>query len=159
MCIPLHHDFSRNPYRCSTERRLEYTVIITSPTSKGKAIPGQVWTGPEGSRSSKLPASLDNLQMKVLRLSAPMNGRFQPPENIPRTHFCFGKSPIQGKNAAGSMTSIKNSNPQSGIEATTFRLVSQCLNQLCHQQLKPSFFSSEDVCKLFLRNIGITQWR
>ena len=33
---------------------------------------------------------------------------------------------------AGSIKSIKNSIDKSGIEHTTFRLLLQCLNQLCH---------------------------
>jgi hypothetical protein len=54
---------------------------------EGKAIPLQAWTGPEGSRSSRLPD---------LRQSAHEGGKFVslthrpplPPGNISGTHFC-----------------------------------------------------------------------
>jgi len=55
---------------------------------KGKAIPLQAWTGPEGSRSLRLPNFQDNRQMKVVRLSALRTSRLYPPGNIPGTHFC-----------------------------------------------------------------------
>jgi len=42
---------------------------------KGKAIPLQAWTGPEGSRSLRLPEFLDSRHMKVVRLSALHTGR------------------------------------------------------------------------------------
>ena len=41
---------------------------------KGKAIPLQAWTGPEGSRRLRLP----DRHMKVVRLSAPGTGRLYP---------------------------------------------------------------------------------
>jgi hypothetical protein len=54
---------------------------------KGKAIPLQPWTGPEGCRSLRFP-ELDNRHMKVVRLLAIFTGRLYPPGNIPGTHFC-----------------------------------------------------------------------
>jgi hypothetical protein len=45
---------------------------------KGKAIPLQAWTGPEGSRRLRLPDYLDNRQMNVVRLSALSTGRLYP---------------------------------------------------------------------------------
>jgi len=48
---------------------------------KGKAVPLQAWTGPEGSRKLKLPNFMATAQ-DVGRLSA------LPPGNIPGTHFC-----------------------------------------------------------------------
>jgi hypothetical protein len=39
-------------------------------TGKGKAIPAQAWTGPEGCRRLRLPEFLDSRHMKVIRLSA-----------------------------------------------------------------------------------------
>jgi hypothetical protein len=41
----------------------------------GKAIPIQVWIGPQGSRRLRLPEFLDNQYMKVERLSAVCNGQ------------------------------------------------------------------------------------
>jgi len=46
--------------------------------------------------------------MKVLRLSAPCTGRLYLPANIPSTHFCTKLSTLQGRNAAGRITSMKN---------------------------------------------------
>ena len=42
---------------------------------KGKAIPLQAWTGPEGSRRLRLPDFKDNWYMNVVRLSALRTGR------------------------------------------------------------------------------------
>jgi hypothetical protein len=55
-------------------------TIKNEHKGKGKAIPLQTWTGPEGSRRLR--------HMKVVRLSAPRTGRLYPPGNIPGTHFC-----------------------------------------------------------------------
>jgi hypothetical protein len=55
---------------------------------KGKAIPLQAWTGPEGSRRLRLPDLKTNRHMKVARLSALRTGRLYPPGNIPGTYFC-----------------------------------------------------------------------
>ena len=54
---------------------------------KGKAIPVQAWTGPEGSRRLRLPDYM-TLGMNVVRLSAPCTSHLYPPGNIPSTHFC-----------------------------------------------------------------------
>ena len=54
---------------------------------KGKAIPLQAWTGPEGSRTLRLPDFKDNRHMKVVRLSALRTGLLYPPGSIPGTHF------------------------------------------------------------------------
>jgi hypothetical protein len=45
---------------------------------KGKAIPLQARTGPEGSRRLRLPAFPDNRYMKVVRLSALCTGHLYP---------------------------------------------------------------------------------
>ena len=46
---------------------------------KGKAITLQTWTGPEGSRSLRLPRFQDNQCMKPVRLSALRPGCLYPP--------------------------------------------------------------------------------
>ena len=69
---------------------------------KGKAIPVQAWTGPEGSKRLR--------HMKVVRLLALSTGRLNPPPgNIPSTHFCYRLSRPQGHSAAGRINSMKNS--------------------------------------------------
>jgi hypothetical protein len=47
---------------------------------KGKAIPLQAWTGPDGSRRS--PRFQDNRVMKVVRLSALRTGRLYPQQTF-----------------------------------------------------------------------------
>jgi len=56
--------------------------------SEGKAIPVQGWTRPEGSMKLKLPEFLENLYMKVARLSALRTGRLYLTGDIPGIHFC-----------------------------------------------------------------------
>jgi hypothetical protein len=48
----------------------------------GKAIPIQVWVGPQGSRRLRLAKFLDNQHMQVARLSAVCNGQHIPLEPI-----------------------------------------------------------------------------
>jgi hypothetical protein len=54
---------------------------------KGKAVPLQTWSGPEGSRKLRFPDFLKTTQYgcKVVSLThrPPL-----PPGNIPGTHFC-----------------------------------------------------------------------
>ena len=61
---------------------LGYTSIV-----KGKAVPLQAWTGPEGSRKLRFPDFMTTAQDggKVVSLThrPPL-----PPGNTPGTHFC-----------------------------------------------------------------------
>jgi hypothetical protein len=50
-------------------------------SGKGTAILIRAWTGPLGSRRSRLPELPDNQHMKVARLSALGSGRLYPPEH------------------------------------------------------------------------------
>ena len=54
---------------------------------KGKAVPLQAWTGPEGSRKLRFPDFVTTAQDggKVVSLNAP--AAFTP-GNAPGTHFC-----------------------------------------------------------------------
>jgi hypothetical protein len=58
-----------------------------SQVSKGKAVPLQAWSGPEGSRKLRFPdymtAAQDSGKVVSLTHRPPL-----PPENIPGTHFC-----------------------------------------------------------------------
>jgi len=57
-----------------------YTYTHTHiTTSKGKAVPLQTWTGPEGSRKLRLPDFVTRQRM-VVRWSALRNGGFYPQE-------------------------------------------------------------------------------
>jgi hypothetical protein len=74
-----------------------------------KAIPLQTWTGPEGSRSLRLPDSRQSAHEggKVVSLT---NRPLSLPGNIPRTNFYWRLSQPQGHSAAGKIMSVKNSN-------------------------------------------------
>jgi len=54
---------------------------------KGKAVPLQVWSGPEGSRNLRFPDFMTMAQDggKVVSLT---HQRPLPPGNAPGTHFC-----------------------------------------------------------------------
>jgi len=59
------------------------TVIIKK---KGKAVPLQAWSGPEGSRKFRFPdfmTTQDGGKVVGLTHRPPL-----PPGNIPDTHFC-----------------------------------------------------------------------
>jgi len=55
--------------------------------NKGKAVPLQAWSGPEGSRKLRLPEFMTKALEggKVVSL---MHLPHLPPENSPDTHFC-----------------------------------------------------------------------
>ena len=80
---------------------------------KGKAVPLQAWSGPEGSRKLRFPDFMTTAQdgVKVVSLThrPPL-----PQENTPGTHFCRRLSRPQGRSATGRM-SLKNSNDTIGI--------------------------------------------
>jgi len=67
---------------------------------KGKAVPLQAWTGPEGSRKLRFPDFITTAQDGG-RLSALCTGRLYPPGNTPGTHFCQRLSRPQGHSAIG----------------------------------------------------------
>ena len=86
--------------------------------------PGQALRAPVG-RGSQISKQLAHKCDKFVR-------RLYSPGNIPGTHFCQRLSQPQGHSAAGRIMSKKVPMTPSGIEPATFRLVAQCLNQLCH---------------------------
>ena len=67
---------------------LKTTVcIVTAVKGKGKTVPLQAWSGPEGSRKLRFPDFMTTAQDggKVVSLThrPPL-----PPGNAPGTHFC-----------------------------------------------------------------------
>jgi len=60
---------------------------VTSKTGKGKAVPLQSWTGPEGSRKLRFPdfttTAQDGGKVVSLKHRPPL-----PPGNTPGTNFC-----------------------------------------------------------------------
>ena len=79
---------------------------------KGKAVPLQAWSGPEGSRKLRFPDFMTMAQDggKV----SPMHRPHLPPGNTPGTHFCWRLSRPQGHSATGRIMSLKNSNDTIG---------------------------------------------
>jgi len=51
--------------------------------SKGKAVPLQAWSGPEGSRKLRFPTAQDSGKIVSLTHRPSL-----PPGNAPGTHFC-----------------------------------------------------------------------
>ena len=67
--------------------RLTFSSVPCTGKGKGKSVPLQAWTGPEGSRKLRLPDFVTTAQDggKVVSLThrPPL-----PPGNTPATHFC-----------------------------------------------------------------------
>jgi len=95
--------------------------------TKGKAVPLQAWSGPEGSRELRFPDFKTTAQdgSKVVSLT------YRPllsPENTPGTHFCWWLIRPQDYSSIGGIMSMKNSMTPAGTEPATFLLVAQHLN-------------------------------
>ena len=106
------------PYAMGTEsfpgvKRSGRGVDHPLQSSKGKAVPLQAWSGPEGSRKLRFPDFMTTAQDggKVVSLTRrpPL-----PPGNTPGTHFCSRLSRPQGHSATGSIMSLKNSSDNIG---------------------------------------------
>jgi len=71
------------------ERGLQFCLvnIVITRYEKGKAVPLQAWSGPEGSRKLRLPDFMTTAQGsgKVVHLT---HRAHLPPGNSPGTHFC-----------------------------------------------------------------------
>ena len=80
---------------------------------RGKAVPLQAWSGPEGSRKLSFPDFITTAQDggKVVSLThrPPL-----PAGNTPGTHFCYRLSRPQSHSATGRIMSLKNSNNNIG---------------------------------------------
>jgi hypothetical protein len=75
--------FDPRTFQPEVSRYTDYAI----PASKGKAVPLQAWSSPEGSRKLRFPDFMKTAQDggKVVRLThrPPL-----PPGNTPGTHFC-----------------------------------------------------------------------
>jgi len=75
---------------CARQEECGTTVVVHHSTDKkvkGKAVPLQAWSGPEGSRKLRFPdfmtTALDGGKVVSLTHRPPL-----PPGNAPGTHFC-----------------------------------------------------------------------
>jgi hypothetical protein len=68
----------------ASRRHLTYALILKG---KGKAVPLQAWSGPEGSRKLRFPDFMTTAQDggKVVSFTHRLH---LPPGNTPGTHFC-----------------------------------------------------------------------
>jgi hypothetical protein len=66
---------------------MQEIIIACNGKGKGKAVPLQAWSGPEGSRKLRFPYYMTMAQDggKVVSL---MHRPRLPPGNAPGTHFC-----------------------------------------------------------------------
>ena len=93
------------------------TYVDSAPNrneySKGKSVPLQAWSGPEGSRKLSFPDFMTTAQDggKVVSLThrPPL-----PPGNTRGTHFCYRLSRPRGHSATGRIMSLKNYNDTIG---------------------------------------------
>jgi hypothetical protein len=89
------------------------TLLRKCHLKKGKAVPLQAWSGPEGSRKLRFPEFMITAQDggKVVSLThrPPL-----PPGNTPGTHSCWRLSRPQGHSATSRIMSLKNSNDTTG---------------------------------------------
>jgi len=62
--------------------------VIPAVIKKGKSVPLQAWSGPEGSRKLRFPDYVTTAQDGGKVVSLMHQPLFLPPGNAPGTHFC-----------------------------------------------------------------------
>ena len=100
---------------------------LYSQDGKGKAVPLQAWTGPEGSRKLRFPDFMTTAQNGG-RLSALSTGRLYPQEILLVLISVRGWVDPRAIVRSGVFMSMKNPMTPSGIEPVTFRFLAQHLN-------------------------------
>jgi len=101
--------YRRSYYALNSSMHFTESNLVTNFICKGKPVPLQAWSGPEGSRELRFPDFMTTAQNggKVVNLThrPPL-----PPGNAAGTHFCQRLSRPQGHSAIGRIMSMKNSN-------------------------------------------------
>ena len=118
-------------HTCTLPNSMERSLWETNSCSatqveigKGKAIPLQAWTGPEGSRRLR--------HMKAVRLSAVRTGHLYPQEIFLVLISVRGWANPRAIGRPEGLCQWRIPMTPSGIEPVTFQLVAQCLNQLLY---------------------------
>ena len=79
------------PLHGATSQKITIIIIITTTNNtnvvKGKAVPIQTWSGPEGSRKLRFPDYMTTAQDGG-KVVSPTHRPPLPPGNAPGTHFC-----------------------------------------------------------------------
>jgi hypothetical protein len=75
-------------YPCSSREFFEsIRTLILFKEVKGKSVPLQAWSGPEGSRKLRFPDYMSTAQDGGT-VGSPTHRPHLPPRNTPDTHFC-----------------------------------------------------------------------
>jgi hypothetical protein len=101
---------------CQSPRHNELDDCNSEPNTvkrKGKAVPLQACSAPEGSRKLRFPDFMTTAQEDGKFVSLTHRPPL-PPGNTPGTHLCYRLSRPQGHSATGRIMLMKNSNDTIG---------------------------------------------